>query len=55
MTNKNFMTFQTAVKKYVGIYEKSLSGFLFLFLLTEFNKKISKKLRPKSWNTFILV
>jgi hypothetical protein len=31
MKNKDFMIFQTTVRKYVGIYEKSKSGHFFCF------------------------
>ena len=35
--NKKFMIFQTAVRKYVGIHEKSKSGLFFWFLATNFS------------------
>jgi hypothetical protein len=38
MTNKHFMIFQTAVRKYLDMHEKSLSGY-FLFLFTDYKKK----------------
>jgi hypothetical protein len=47
MKNKNFMIFQTAVRKYEGIYEKKLKWLFFWFLPTEFNKKIRKILDQK--------
>ena len=46
MTNKNFMIFQTAVRKYLGIHGKSLSGYFVLFY-SQISKKIGKNFGQK--------
>jgi hypothetical protein len=43
MTNKHFMIFQTAVRKYVDMHEKSRSGYFFRFY-SQISKKKSKKI-----------
>jgi hypothetical protein len=42
MKNKDFMIFETAVRKYVGIYKKSQKGYFFLFFFTDKIKKRQK-------------
>jgi hypothetical protein len=41
MTNKHFMIFQTAVRKYVDMHEKSSSGY---FLYSQISEKQSEKI-----------
>jgi hypothetical protein len=46
MKNKDFMIFQTAVRKYVDMHEKSKSGYFFLFTnLKKIRKNFGKKMR----------
>ena len=47
MKNKDFMIFQTAVRKYSDMHEKSQSGYFFYFI-HRFQKKIIKKIRRRS-------
>jgi hypothetical protein len=55
MKNKNFMIFQTAVRKYVGINEKSLSGYLFVFYPQISVIKTTKKIGQKMRKIFIML
>jgi hypothetical protein len=54
MTNKNFMIFQTAVRKYAGIHEKQLKWLFCSFLPTDFNKKIRKNFGRKMRKIFLM-
>ena len=47
MKNKDFMIFQTAVRKYVDMHEKSKSGFFFVFI-HRFHKINQKKFWTKN-------
>jgi hypothetical protein len=47
MKNKDFMIFQRAVRKYVSIYEKSVSGYFFVLTHRFENKKQRKILDEK--------
>ena len=52
MTNKSFMIFQTAVRKYVGIHEKSKSGY-FVGFNPQIKKNDKKKFRTKYAENFL--
>jgi hypothetical protein len=53
MTNKDFMIFQTAVKKYVDMHEKS-SYFCFVFI-HRFKKIIRKNFGRKMRKIFLML
>jgi hypothetical protein len=52
MTNKSFMIFQTAARKYVGIYKKSQSGYFFWFY-PQISIKILKKFWTKNFHNVL--
>jgi hypothetical protein len=47
MTNKHFVIFQTAVRKYVNMHEKTKSGYFFVFI-HRFQKINEKKFWTKN-------
>jgi hypothetical protein len=47
MTNKHFMIFQTAVRKYVDMHEKKLKWLFFSVFFTDFKNKIRKNFGRK--------
>ena len=54
MKNKDFLIFQTAVRKYVGIYEKSKSGYFICFYERILIKKSVKILDEKCGKFYIM-
>jgi hypothetical protein len=52
MTNKNFMIFQTSVRKYEDIHEKSESGY-FVRSYPQILIKNQKKIWTKNVNNFL--
>jgi hypothetical protein len=54
MKNKNFMIFQTAVRKYVGIYEKKLKWLFFCFY-SQNSMKIRKNFGRKMRKNFLML
>ena len=55
MKNKDFRIFQTAVRKYVGVFEKKLKWLFFLLLFTDLQKTIRKNFGQKLRKIFIIL
>jgi hypothetical protein len=53
MKNKDFMIFQTAVRKYVGIYEKSESGYVCFY--PKISIKKSEKIVDQKCRKFFIM
>jgi hypothetical protein len=54
MTNKHFMIFQTAVRKYLDMHEK-VKVAIFSVVFTNFKKKNPKKFLSKNAKIFIML
>jgi DNA replicative helicase MCM subunit Mcm2 (Cdc46/Mcm family) len=56
MTNQHFMIFQTAVRKYVGIYcMKKVKLAILLLLFTDLKKTIKKNFGQKMRKIFLML